>query len=69
MALQLAVRYATKSGKMSLAQKITDELIEQKKNKRRNKKKFNDRHHHHRHLFLFQHHRVFPFDIRRAQEK
>ena len=31
IALQLAVRYATKSGKMSLAQKITDELIEQKK--------------------------------------
>ena len=31
MALQLAVRYATKSGKMSLAQKITDELIEKKK--------------------------------------
>ncbi|CAF1372127.1 unnamed protein product [Adineta ricciae] len=31
IALQLAVKYATKSGKITLAQKITDELIEQKK--------------------------------------
>ncbi len=31
MALQLAIKYATKSGKLTLAQKITDELIEQKK--------------------------------------
>ena len=38
MALQLAVRYATKSGKMSLAQKITDELIEQKKEQEENQK-------------------------------
>jgi hypothetical protein len=30
IALQLAVKYATKSGKITLAQKITDELIEQK---------------------------------------
>jgi hypothetical protein len=33
IALQLAIRYATKSGKITLAQKITDELIEQKKEK------------------------------------
>ena len=31
IALQLAIKYATKSGKISLAQKITDELTEQKK--------------------------------------
>lgn len=30
IALNLAIRYATKSGKTTLAQKITDELIEQK---------------------------------------
>jgi acetylornithine deacetylase/succinyl-diaminopimelate desuccinylase-like protein len=30
-ALQLAIRYATKSGKITLAQKITDELVEQRK--------------------------------------
>ena len=38
IALQLAVRYATKSGKMSLAQKITDELIEQKKDQEEKQK-------------------------------
>lgn len=31
IALQLAVKYATKSGKLTLAQKIIDELIEQNK--------------------------------------
>jgi len=31
IALQLAIKYATKSGKITLAQKITDELIEQRK--------------------------------------
>ncbi|CAF1121801.1 unnamed protein product [Adineta steineri] len=38
IALQLAVRYATKSGKISLAQKITDELIEQKKDQEQEEK-------------------------------
>ena len=30
LALQLAIKYATKSGKLTLAQKITDELLEDK---------------------------------------
>ncbi|CAF1271941.1 unnamed protein product [Adineta steineri] len=38
IALQLAVRYATKSGKITLAQKITDELIEQKKDQEQEEK-------------------------------
>ena len=51
IALQLGVRYATKSRIISLAQKIIDGLIEQKKNK----KKFNVQHDL---LHLFRHHRV-----------
>ena len=31
LALQLAIKYATKSGKITLAQKVTDELVEQRK--------------------------------------
>jgi hypothetical protein len=38
LALQLAIKYATKSGKITLAQKITDELIEQKKDQEQQKK-------------------------------
>jgi len=38
IALQLAIRYATKSGKITLAQKITDELVEQKKDQEQQKK-------------------------------
>jgi hypothetical protein len=38
MALQLAIKYATKSGKLTLAQKITDELIEQKKDQEERQK-------------------------------
>ena len=36
--LQLAVKYATKSGKLTLAQKIIDELIEQKKDQEERQK-------------------------------
>ncbi|UJR24064.1 hypothetical protein I4U23_027032 [Adineta vaga] len=39
VALQLAIKYATKSGKITLAQKITDELIEQKKDEEEEKQK------------------------------
>jgi len=39
IALQLAIKYATKSGKITLAQKITDELIEQKKKDQEEKQK------------------------------
>jgi len=38
IALQLAIKYATKSGKISLAQKITDELIEQKRDQEEKQK-------------------------------
>jgi chromosome transmission fidelity protein 4 len=38
IALQLAIKYATKSGKITLAQKITDELIEQKKDQEEKQK-------------------------------
>jgi hypothetical protein len=38
IALQLAIKYATKSGKISLAQKITDELIEQRKDQEEKQK-------------------------------
>jgi hypothetical protein len=38
IALQLAIRYATKSGKITLAQKITDELIEQKQDQEEKQK-------------------------------
>jgi len=38
IALQLAIKYATKSGKITLAQKITDELIEQRKDQEEKQK-------------------------------
>lgn len=43
IALQLAIKYATKSGKITLAQKITDELIEQKKDQEEKKKNYIER--------------------------
>ena len=38
IALQLAIKYATKTGKMTLAQKITDELVEQRNDQEQKEK-------------------------------